>query len=171
MSHGSSKQGKGGKNFSQLFLALVAVLYLILLILQPQQALTALTFTKNIALRILPVFSLVILIMFAVDYLLSPAKVAQWVGDSSGVKGYLIAIAAGILSHGAIFVWYSLLQEMKDKGMRSGLIAVFLYNRAIKLTLLPLLIFYLGFEYALVLSFYMVLASLLQGALIEYTSA
>lgn len=171
MSHSSSKQGKGGKNFSQLFLALVAVLYLILLILQPQQALTALTFTKNIALRILPVFSLVILIMFAVDYLLSPAKVAQWVGDSSGVKGYLIAIAAGILSHGAIFVWYSLLQEMKDKGMRSGLIAVFLYNRAIKLTLLPLLIFYLGFEYALVLSFYMVLASLLQGALIEYTSA
>ncbi len=50
-----------------------------------------------------------------------------------------------LVSDGA---WGTFLQK---KGMRPALIATFLYNRAVKIPLLPLLIIYFGLTYSLVL--------------------
>ncbi|MFP4633637.1 MAG: hypothetical protein ACLFM9_01490 [Candidatus Aenigmatarchaeota archaeon] len=155
-------------NFGFYLLGFVAILYAVVYVLQPGNALTALSFTGNIALQVIPIFAVVILFMVLVDYYLTPEKISGWIGHSSGAKGWLIAITTGTLSHGPIFVWYSLLEELKEKGMRSGLIAVFLYNRAIKLPLLPMLIFYFGIHYSLILLTFMVLASVLQGLLIDH---
>jgi len=51
--------------------------------------------------------------------------------------------------------------------MRDGLIAVFLYNRAVKIPLLPLMIYYFGAVFAVALTFYTVLASVIEGKIIE----
>ena len=50
---------------------------------------------------------------------------------------------------------------------RTGLMAVFLYNRAIKIFLLPLLIYYFGVEYSIVLLMALIIASLVEGKIIE----
>ncbi|MEA2074619.1 MAG: hypothetical protein U9O85_02630 [Euryarchaeota archaeon] len=76
---------------------------------------------------------------------------AKYAGEGSGIKGWFLAISAGIISHGPIYIWYPLLKELRDRGMRSGLIAAFMYSRAIKIPLLP----------------YIVIASLAVGEIIE----
>jgi len=60
------------------------------------------------------------------------------------------------------------LQELREAGMRSGLVAAFLYNRAIKLPLLPLMIYYFGTMFVAVLLVYMVIVSVIEGKLIEF---
>jgi len=78
-----------------------------------------------------------------------------------------MAVVGGTLSVGPIYAWYALLRDLKTKGMRTALIAVFLHNRGIKLPLLPLMIHYIGVAYTLVLATYMTLFSLLSGILVE----
>lgn len=51
--------------------------------------------------------------------------------------------------------------------MRTGLVVVFLYNGAIKLPLLPIMIFYFGIYFVIILCIYMVVASIFQGKIIE----
>lgn len=84
-----------------------------------------------------------------------------------GVRGWLIAIAGGILSAGPIYLWYPLLADLQERGMRKAFSAAFLYNRAIKLPLLPVLIAYFGLLFAAVLSASMVAASGIIGVLTE----
>lgn len=71
------------------------------------------------------------------------------------------------LSHGPIYLWYPLLKELRNQGMRSGLVAVFLYNRAIKIPLLPLMVYYFGAIFVVVLLIYMIIASMVEGEIIE----
>jgi uncharacterized membrane protein YraQ (UPF0718 family) len=59
------------------------------------------------------------------------------------------------------------LEELREQGMRNGLVAAFLYNRAIKLPHLPLLVYYFGSVFVVVLLMYMVIASIIVGKLIE----
>ena len=79
----------------------------------------------------------------------------------------IISALFGIVSHGPIYVWYPLLRDLKQHGMRSGLVAVFLYNRAIKIPLLPIMIFYFGVFFVIILCIYMIIASVFQGKIIE----
>jgi uncharacterized membrane protein YraQ (UPF0718 family) len=97
----------------------------------------------------------------------NPKTVSKYVGKRSGIKGWFLAISTGILSHGPIYVWYPLLKDLRDKGMRNGLIAAFLYIRAIKIPLLPLMVYYFGLLFMVVLLPYIVIASLVEGKIIE----
>jgi len=72
-----------------------------------------------------------------------------------------------VLSTGPIYMWYPLLADLKNKGLSYGLIACFLYNRGIKITLLPIAIFYFGWKYVLVLSLAMIFVSIIQGILLN----
>ncbi len=90
-------------------------------------------------------------------------------GKESGIKGWVFAIFTGILSHGPVYVWFPLLKDLRKQGMRTGLVAVFLYNRAIKIPLLPVMIFYFGIEFTIILLIWMVVASVIEGKVIEIT--
>ena len=72
-----------------------------------------------------------------------------------------------MLSVGPVYAWYALLGEMRGKGMRSALIATFLYSRALKLPLLPLMIHYFGVAYTLVLSVYLLVFAIIGGLVHE----
>ena len=65
------------------------------------------------------------------------------------------------------YTWYALLAELRAKGMRTALAAVFLYARAIKLPLLPLLAHYFGLRYMIVLSLFIAAFSILNGRIME----
>ena len=71
------------------------------------------------------------------------------------------------MSSGPIYMWYPLLSDLKKKGLNSGFIACFLYNRSIKIAILPMAILYFGWKYVLVLSVVMILMSVAQALLIN----
>jgi uncharacterized membrane protein YraQ (UPF0718 family) len=60
-----------------------------------------------------------------------------------------------------------MLSELKQKGMRTALIATFLYSRAVKLPLLPLMVHYFGVVYTLILCLYLIIFSVISGILVE----
>jgi hypothetical protein len=51
--------------------------------------------------------------------------------------------------------------------MKSGLVAVFLYNRAIKIPLLPFMVHYFRMPFVIILVGYIIIASIVQGHIIQ----
>jgi uncharacterized membrane protein YraQ (UPF0718 family) len=169
MKQNKDTKNKGNKRpYSMYFLAFVIVLYLVLLVIDQKKMQESLILSWNLFVRILPAMLFIILFMGIMNYAVRPGTVMKYMGKAAGGKGWLLAVLTGILSHGPIYAWYPLLKELKTQGAREGLIAVFLYNRAIKIPLLPLLIYYFGLAYAIVLLFYMVAASLIEGVAIDF---
>ena len=161
------KKGKGENRFGLYFLAAVVLLYLVLLLLRPDQIQISLQATGHLLVQIIPIFLLVIFCMGIMNYFITPKTVSKYIGKGSGIKGWLLATSTGILSHGPVYVWYPLLKDLRKQGMRSGLMAAFLYNRAIKIPLLPLMVYYFGIRFVVVLLIYMIIASILEGKVIE----
>lgn len=150
-----------------IFLALVIIVYCVLFILNRDNVFSSLKVSGNILVNLIPVLVGVILFMGVIDYFLKPKAVSKHLGKESGIKGWFIAALAGILSHGPIYIWYPVLKEFHQRGMRTGLLGVFLYNRAIKIPLLPLLIYYFGITYTIILLICMMAASLAEGKILE----
>lgn len=155
------------KWYGFIFLAFVVVVYFILFSLNRENVYRCLRVSGNILVNLIPVLLVVILFMGIANYIFKPKAVSRYLGKESGIKGWFIAAFAGILSHGPIYIWYPLLKEFRQKGMRTGLIGVFLYNRAIKIPLLPLLIYYFGTAFAILLLMWMFIASLAEGKALE----
>jgi uncharacterized membrane protein YraQ (UPF0718 family) len=113
--------------------------------------------------QIAVVLALVFVLMLLVDLYLDARRVEAWLGASSGMRGWVVAIGAGILATGPVYAWYAVLGELRHKGMRASLVAAFLYARALKFPLLPLLVHYFGLAYTLVLSVCLVVAAVASG--------
>jgi len=124
--------------------------------------------TGELLYKMLPVLVLVFVLIFLSNLLVTPGWVRKNVGRKSGRRGWVTAIIGGILSVGPVYVWYALLKDLRSKGMRTALIAAFLYSRGIKLPLLPLLIHYFGFAFTLILAGYLTLFSIITGILLEW---
>ena len=164
---GERKKKTRDKCYDFYFLVSVIFLYFLLFFFDPGGIYNSLKVTGNILIQIIPVLLFVILFMAVIDYFLHPKTVAKYVGEGSGTKGWFLAIFTGITSHGPIYIWYPLLKDLRDQGMRNGLIAAFLYSRAIKIPLLPLMVYYFGLLFVVVLLPYIVIASFVEGEIIE----
>ncbi|RLI63374.1 MAG: permease [Candidatus Asgardarchaeum californiense] len=165
------KEKMKGKNktlyYGLSFFIFVIILYIVLFFFNDKKTYNAVHASINIFIQILPVLALVIFLMGISNYFLKPKTVSKYLGEESGIKGWLIAVSLGILSHGSIYVWYPLLKDLQDHGMRVGLIATFLYNRAVKIPLLPIMIYYFGIIFVFILTIYMIIISVVEGKLIE----
>ncbi len=155
------------KRSTILFFILVALVNLVYWYFSPLQAEQGLVYSVDLCIRIAPIFVIVYILMVFFDYALDAKYIKTHVGKTSGLKGALISAGFGILSSGPIYVWYPLLSELQKKGMKTGHIAIFLYNRAIKLPLLPIFISYFGVLYSLTILVSVFLASLLNGFIVE----
>jgi uncharacterized membrane protein YraQ (UPF0718 family) len=151
-----------------IFFSLVLMVYVLLGITHPEEAGIALEFFSRVMLQMLPVLGLVLILFFLVNLFLQPKWIRRNLGSASGTRGWVVAILGGILSMGPIYPWYAMLGEMQNKGMRNGLVAAFLYSRSLKPPLLPLIIYYFGIHYTIVLYFYLIVFSVFSGLAIEW---
>ena len=149
------------------FLVVVIILYLITGLLKFDAILPSLQFSLNILINVIPIFILVFIIMVVVNYYITPEAVNKYLGKSSGIKRWVIAIIGGIISTGPIYMWYPMLKELKKKGVNYGFISTFLYNRAIKPPVIPMIIFYFGLSFTIILTFVMIIMSVIQGLIFE----
>ncbi|RLG57193.1 MAG: permease [Candidatus Hydrothermarchaeota archaeon] len=150
-----------------VFLGLSILLYLLILIINKELAVDSFFSFLKLLKKLLPVIFLVFLLIFLTNLLLEPEKISKHLGETSGIKGFALAIIGGILSTGPIYMWYPMLADLKEKGMKTSLIATFLYNRAVKIPLLPMMIYYFGIGFTFILTFYMIIFSIINGIAVE----
>jgi uncharacterized membrane protein YraQ (UPF0718 family) len=153
-----------GKYF---FLAVLAA-YLLSGLFDPGKTADAFDASLQLLLSLLPLFAVIIVLTALINRFLKPKALARYLGSQSGVRGWLLALLAGIISHGPMYAWYPMLQELKTQGLGNGLITVFLYARAVKLPLLPIMVDYFGLFFTLILMLYIVLGALIQGKLVAW---
>ena len=148
------------------FFVFIVTLYLLLFFVNPNLCISSLVFFRQILIKIIPIFLLVWFLMVIANYFITPKFVFKYFDKKSANK-WFFAIIGGILSEGPIYIWYPLLADLKKKGLDYGFIACFLYNRAIKLPILPAAIYYFGWKYILILAIIMIMASIGQGIIIN----
>lgn len=149
------------------FFVLVAAIYILLFFFNPDAALLSLSKAAKVLLKILPILAMVICFTGVLNYFLRPKHIARHLGEESGSMGWFWAMAAGVVSHGPMYIWYPFLEDLREHGARDGLIATFFYARAVKIPLLPLMIDYFGLVFTGVLSLYILVGALLQGLLLQ----
>ncbi len=127
---------------------------------------SALYYSAGLVWTVMPVILLVFGLIFISNIILTPKRIVRYMGKGSGLRGWLIAMGGGILSSGPIYMWYPLLADLREKGMKPSLIAAFLYNRAVKIPLMPLMIYYFGWPFTIILSLYMFVFSIINGIIV-----
>lgn len=149
------------------FLLAVLLGYAVLLIIESEKTLLALQKSGMILLSLLPLFLLIITLTALINYFLKPKQIVKHFGKNSGVKGLFYALFGGIISHGPMYAWYGMLEDMRSHGLKDGLIAAFMYARAIKLPLLPFMVDLFGVLFTIVMIVYILLAAVVQGKLMD----
>jgi len=151
---------------SWYFLGVIIIMYLLFSIFNQKVYLDSLSFFSQIIYKVIPVFILVFVLMSFINYFITPKFIMKHLKEK-GIKKWFYVIVGGILSTGPIYMWYPLLADLKNKGLNYGLISCFLYNRAVKIPLIPLMIFYFSIQYVVVLMIVMIFISVIQGILIN----
>ena len=152
---------------SWLFLLGLIIIYFITLIFKPSKFYEALSYFSNIMLIIFPIFVLILILMVLINYFVKTKRLIKILGKNSGIKGYVLVIISGIISSGPIYIWYPLLKNLNEKGMKKGLIATFLYCRSIKIPLLPLLILYFGLPFTIIFNLLIIIGGIAQGIIFD----
>jgi len=149
------------------FLLAVLATYAIAWLLRPELVLQALAGFKAMLLKIVPILGLVFVVLLLINLFLDPVRIRRHLGAESGLKGWLYAIIGGIFISGPPYVLYPMLAEFRTHGAKNSLLAAFLYNRNVKIHFLPVMIYYFGLRYSIIVSVYIILFSVLSGILIE----
>ncbi len=149
------------------FLIVVVILYAIVFLINPIKISESLNFTIKIFKQIIPLFVIVFGLMVIINQFVTPKRISKYLGEEAGIKRWFIAIGAGIISTGPIYMWYPMLKELRKKGVNNGFIATFLYNRAVKPPLIPMIIYYFGIKFTVILTIVMIICSVIQGLIIE----
>jgi uncharacterized membrane protein YraQ (UPF0718 family) len=105
--------------------------------------------------------------MVLINYFINNKTLKKYLGEEAGIKGWAIAIIIGIISMGPIYMWYPLMKDLQNKGVKDKFLATFLYNRGIKLQWIPLLVLYFGWTFSLTLLIVMTFFSIPQGIITE----
>ncbi|WP_292656882.1 permease [Nitratifractor sp.] len=148
-------------------LGLVSLLYLGLALAGSPGAGHALHKMLTILATLLPILAVVVFIAGAINYFLDPKVLAKHLGEESGWRGWMIALGAGVLSHGPMYAWYPVIEELRRHGMRDGLVAAFFYARAIKVPLLPMMAAYFGLDFTILLTGLTLVAAWGQGVMLD----
>lgn len=156
-------RGRGG----WVFLTLVLAIYAAVAMVSPASFRTAIAYFLPLLSQVIPILVLVFILMFVFNLFLDRRRIEKYFGRDSGLRGWLLALLSGAIASGPPYPWYALMGELKRKGMRTALITGFLYSRAIKLPLIPLMVHYFGTLYTALLAAYIMLFAVLNGLLME----
>lgn len=158
---------KRQKKIGNIMLLIVVSLYLLTALFDPESGYEALQQSFDVFKTILPILVVVLFLMTFINSFIQPQKISQYLGKKSGSKGWFIAVLGGLLSHGPGYLWYPILSDLREHGVKNGLIVAFFYARSIKIPWLPMMASYFGIAFTITLTLYVLLAALIQGLIAE----
>lgn len=141
----------------------MATIYAIVAVFDYGYAALALTGTARSFLNLIPLFVLVYAVIFVINIFLSPEAVKKHLGADSGKKGWIYALLGSILVSGPPYVILPMLKDLKAHGMKYSLIAVFMNNRHVQPAMLPVMAYYFGVPFTVVISAYILIFALVNG--------
>jgi len=154
--------------FKGIKLLIIACLsYIVLYFMDYENFKNSLEKVNDIIIILIPIFIFIIILTALINYFLKPKQILKHFGKDSGKAGLFYSVIGGILSHGPMYAWYGMLSDMRSHGLKDGLITVFLYSRAVKLPLLPLMIAIFGVTYTIVLNIYIIIFAIIQGWIMD----
>jgi len=163
-----TKKRAGGRFFRTWGIPLcVIVVYTILIGAASDRAIIALRTSWHVLLQVILPLIIAFVMMFLLNLFLKPQHISRFLGKGAGIKGVILSTSAGILSMGTIYAWYPLLKTLQEKGASDFHLANFLSNRAIKPFLLPLMVFYFGWVFTVVLFVLSVFGGLLIACIVS----
>ena len=169
MAHIKSPKNKKKFQFKGLkLLGIVVLLYAIAFLLDPHRGGMSLEGFWHVVKTLIPILAVVIVLTAMMNFWFDPKDLAKHLGQESGIRGWLIALAAGVVSHGPMYAWYPMIQDLREKGARDGLIVAFFYARAVKLFLLPMMAAYFGLTFTVVLTILILAAAWGQGIVMNF---
>lgn len=151
---------------SLVFLLFILCIYLITFFFNSILVFEALVNTAKLFFKLIPVLLLVFTMQMLSNKYLRGKTVKKHLSHEAGPRGWFYAIISGILVSGPPYILFPMLADLKKKGMNNALLAVFLYNRNVKLPFLPVMIYYFGLSFAIVLSVYIIIFSILNGLIV-----
>ena len=178
---GQSGKGRGGAGGSggkqkqpppfrfkglKLF-GLVALLYVLAFVLSPDRAMASVQRFGHVLGTLIPILLVVWILTALINRFLSPEDLARHLGEDSGLRGWMIALGAGVISHGPMYAWYPMIQDLREQGARDGLIIAFFYARAVKVALLPMMVVYFGLTFTVTLTVLTLFAAWVQGVVAD----
>jgi len=116
--------------------------------------------------KLIPLLVFVFLVIFIVNYFLNPETIKKHLGHDSGMKGWLYAILGSMLITAPPYVTFPMLKELKKHGMKYSLIAVFMNNRHVQPALLPVMAYYFGLSFTMIISVYILIFAVVNGIII-----
>ncbi len=161
------KQKFGNLNPAWKFLILVILIYLLVSMLNFNFFKAGLSRFVVLVFKILPSILGAFGLIFIFNYILSDQKIKKYLVGELNWKKYFLAVILGILSAGPIYAWYPFLAYLKEQGFKNGLISIFLYNRAIKLPLIPVIVYYFSLKFVIVITILMITFSIINGIIIN----
>lgn len=106
------------------FVGFMIAIYLVVYFTSPVLFHDSMLENYSILLQVIPILALVFVFIFFFNLFLKPDKIKKHLGKEAGMKGWVFSIVAGILSSGPIYVWYPLLSDLREKGMRTSFMAL-----------------------------------------------
>ena len=149
------------------FLFSVIIISIIIFLFDRQNSSLSLSKSYEILLKLLPIFVIIIVITTLINYFFKPKSIMKHFGKDSGFKAWFYALLGGILSPGPMYVWYPMLKQLKENGLKDGLLATFMYTRAIKIPFIPIMLDYFGVLFTMILFIYIIIGAVVQGVFIE----
>lgn len=157
-----------------IFLAIVLAIYVVVALFNLPLARESFMLFSNVLLQIIPILIAVLVLMIIFNLVLTPQRIKNYLGKASGIKGWALSLLGGVLASGPVYTWYILIGDLRKQGMQPSLAAAFLYSRAVKLPLLPLLVHYFGISYTVILTAYLlgfsILSGIITGLLVDNSS-
>lgn len=150
-----------------IMLSVVGCLYLLTFYFNVQAGKEALLVVFDTVKMIAPILLAVFFLMALLNTFIDSKSISRHIGELSGLRGWMIALVGGILSHGPAYVWYPMLSDLRDHGARDGLVVAFFYTRSIKLPWLPLMISYFGLVFTVILTLLVILSAWIQGVIVN----
>jgi len=164
---GNEAKNKMSGRGVQKFLLAVTSVYLVVFLVDGDLVWRGLEATGQTLLKILPIILLIFGIMVLSNSFLTPERVRKHFGHEAGWKGWLYAILFGILVAGPPYTLYPMLKQMKEQGLKTNYLAVFLYNRNVKIPLIPVMVYYFGWQFTIVMTILVIIFSIISGVMME----
>jgi len=160
----NKKRGKG--KVSTLLSLLMIFVYAVIYFADNKLFIESANTLWKMILQFAPYLFLIFLLMFLSELLITPEKAKKIFGNKSGIKALAVTSVVGILSVGPVYVWFPLLHDLKRHGITNKLITVFMYNRAVKLQIFPVMVFYFGLKFTIVFTIMLIIFSFFVGEIV-----
>lgn len=153
--------------FNWFFCLISILLFITVYLVKPSLGLESWGYFTGLIVKIIPILLFIFILLFTSHLFIQPKFIVKYLGQKLSFTSWFLTIVGGIISSGPVYMWYPLLADLRKKGMKNSLIATFIYARAIKIPLLPMLIYYFSWLYVVILMIYMIIFSVINGLLVE----